>query len=225
MRLRAEYLSGPDLKFLSALDRMRLMERSLRRAEIPFALSVGFNPHIKLSMGTVLPVGLWGGKEYMDVELSQAIKPGEFMDRLNHSLPKGMQINQAVVLTGSQPALMKIINACAYEMAWQSQRVSLEPVIAEIMSKPQLIVRSRGKKKNQEKDLRKGIYKVEWEAEGAIEYIRIWVSVGEPLNIRYDELIDLFSEFGVPPERLLDINRAGNYIYQNGDFISPITQT
>ncbi|HBQ86380.1 MAG TPA: radical SAM protein, partial [Syntrophomonas sp.] len=63
MYLRAEYRLGPELKFLGNLDTMHLMERALRRAGIPYALSEGFNPHIKLSMGTVLPVGLWSEKE------------------------------------------------------------------------------------------------------------------------------------------------------------------
>ena len=63
MRIRAEYSIGPELRFLSNLETMHMMERALRRAGIPFALTEGFNPHIRLSMGTVLPVGLWGKKE------------------------------------------------------------------------------------------------------------------------------------------------------------------
>jgi len=59
MLLRAEYSVGKNLQFLANLDMMHLMERSLRRAGIPCHLTEGFNPHIKLSMGTVLPVGLW----------------------------------------------------------------------------------------------------------------------------------------------------------------------
>jgi radical SAM-linked protein len=57
MRLRVEYSAGPELKFLANLDMMHLMERALRRAGIPYHLSEGFNPHIRLSMGTVLRLG------------------------------------------------------------------------------------------------------------------------------------------------------------------------
>ena len=64
MRVRMEYRVGNDLKFLGNLDMMNLMSRALRRARIPFALSEGFNPHIKFSLGTVLPVGV-GEREYL----------------------------------------------------------------------------------------------------------------------------------------------------------------
>jgi len=70
MRIRAAYRVGEDLKFLGNLDMLNLMGRALRRADVPFALSEGFNPHIKLSLGTVLPVGVWGENEYFDLELS-----------------------------------------------------------------------------------------------------------------------------------------------------------
>ncbi|MDD3890543.1 MAG: TIGR03936 family radical SAM-associated protein, partial [Syntrophomonadaceae bacterium] len=74
MRLRAEYRIGPELKFLANLDMMNVIGRTLRRAAIPYALSEGFNPHIKLSLGTVLPVGLWGEKEYFDLELTMPVE-------------------------------------------------------------------------------------------------------------------------------------------------------
>lgn len=223
MRLRAEYGTGPELKFLAALDRMRLMERSLRRAEIPYALSTGYNPHMKLSMGTVLPVGLWGKKEYLDLDLSQPMEPNDFTVRLNQVLPSGLQVNQTVILSDFQPALMHVINAAAYELVWQSSAISMQQVISKMLSQTRLPIQSRGKKKNVEKDLRRGIYKVEWEAEHMIEYIRIWVGVGEPLNVRYDEIIDLFVSFGVPVDGLLDVYRIGNYVYQNGEYVSPLT--
>ncbi len=68
MRLRAEYSVGRNLQFLANLDMMHLMERALRRAAIPCQLTEGFNPHIKLSMGTILPVGVWGKNEYFDLD-------------------------------------------------------------------------------------------------------------------------------------------------------------
>ena len=78
MRLRAEYRVGSDLRFLSSLGLMHMMERAFRRAEVPYALSEGFNPHIRLSMGTVLPVGIWGEHEYFDLELERDMDEREF---------------------------------------------------------------------------------------------------------------------------------------------------
>jgi radical SAM-linked protein len=84
MRVRMEYRVGNDLKFLGNLDMMNLMSRALRRARIPFALSEGFNPHIKFSLGTVLPIGVWGEREYLGQYISK--------NPIFHNLPPNSNI-------------------------------------------------------------------------------------------------------------------------------------
>ncbi|MDR1160400.1 MAG: TIGR03936 family radical SAM-associated protein [Syntrophomonadaceae bacterium] len=222
MRLRSEFYIGPALKFLSALDMMHLMERSLRRADIPYALSEGFNPHIKLSMGTVLPVGLWGKKEYMDLELRTAMEADVFTDKVNAVLPAGMFINKSVVLADFHPALMKIINAASYGFIWTSSGDYFANLAVELMKRPTLIVKSRGKKKHLDKDLKKGIYKIESKVYDNVEYIKTLVAVGDPINIRYDEILDLFFKHGASAEALINVYRSGNYILKNGELLSPM---
>jgi radical SAM-linked protein len=90
---------------------MHLMSRALRRGNIPYALSSGFNPHIKLSMGTVLPVGLWGEQEYFDLELSQAMDLDEFLRRMQEALPPYLEIRRCWEIGADIPSLMKSINA------------------------------------------------------------------------------------------------------------------
>ena len=60
MRWWIEYEKGPAIRYLSHLDMVRLWERLFRRSGLPLQLTQGFNPHLKISLGTVLPVGLWG---------------------------------------------------------------------------------------------------------------------------------------------------------------------
>ncbi|MDR1616800.1 MAG: TIGR03936 family radical SAM-associated protein [Syntrophomonadaceae bacterium] len=222
MRLRSEFYVGPELKFLSALDMMHLMERSLRRADIPYALSEGFNPHIKLSMGTVLPVGLWGKKEYMDMELRTAMGADVFTDQVNAVLPPGMFINKSIVLADFQPALMKIINAASYGFIWPFSGDYFTNLAAELMERPTLMVKSRGKKKHIDKDLKKGIYKIECKIYDNVEYVKTLVAVGDPLNIRYDEILDLFVKYGASAGSLINVYRSGNYIFKNGELFSPM---
>ena len=100
------------MRFLSNLDMMKLMARALRRARIPFALSKGYNPHIRLSMGTVRPVGLWGEREYFDLELEQEMSTSEFVEKINRTLPPAIQVKACIQIAANTRALMNSIN-CA----------------------------------------------------------------------------------------------------------------
>lgn len=221
MLLRVEYRVGPELKFLANLDMMHLMNRALRRAEIPYALSAGFNPHIKLSMGTVLPVGLWGEREYFDLELSRPMLVEEFTQRMKEALPPYLEVKQCWEIGQDTPSLMKSINAAAYVFVLQPFDLDLGRWREDLLDRESLVVASRGKKKGLDKDLRKGIYKIKLEDDDKIKKVEFRVSVGEPLNVRYDELQELLLNTGIAKESILDIYRSSNYIMQGQQFFSP----
>lgn len=221
MRVRMGYRVGNDLKFLGNLDMMNLMSRALRRARIPFALSEGFNPHIKFSLGTVLPVGVWGEREYLDLELAEEMEPQVLVERLNQVLPPDMEIKHGIKLDEKEPALMKSINAASYDFILNSNE-DYSALPGRIMAEEHLLVKSRGKKKGVDKDLRPGIYKITVTSRGESVIIKVWVNVGEPVNIRYDELKDILIAQGVKPESIVDIYRSGNYIRVGTDFYSPL---
>lgn len=221
MRLRAEYGAGPDLRFLSNLDMMKLMARALRRAEIPFALSEGFNPHIRLSLGTVLPVGLWSICEYFDLELEQEISCSEFIQKLNLCLPPDVKITACIEID-TAPALMKSINCSCYSFIINTPLDVAEQWRDTILKKDELVVKSRGKKKDLDKNLRPGIFKIEVNRWQNFAIIDIWGSVGEPVNVRYDELMELLVLTGIDKEDILDVYRSGNYIRVKDNFFTPL---
>ena len=220
MFIRAEYSVGPDLRFLSNLDMNRMMARTFRRASIPYALSQGFNPHIKFSLGTVLPVGVWGEKEYFDIELSDFLSAPDFIKRLNEVLPSEVFINKALFLPKAPAALMRIINGASYAFVFK-KGYNLAKLREDILRSSSLIVKSRGKKKDIEKDLRPGIFKIEIEHIEDVDVLKLWVATNQPINVRYDELLALFSNFGIDYE-IIDVYRKGNYIRLGEDFYSPL---
>lgn len=222
MLLRCEYHVDSDLRFLSNLDMMHLMERALRRANIPYALSEGFNPHLKLSLGTVLPVGLWGQREYFDLELKSPMDPVDFKARLDQNLPAAMGMNRVNIIDSQSPALMKVINSASYCFVLDAPLNRVEEISQELVTASQLTVRSRGKKKDQMKDLRPGIFKIKVNEIQEFVIMELWVGTGEPVNVRYDELIDLLEKHGIHQNSRKDVYRSGNYIYDNAAFNTPL---
>ena len=75
MRLVVKYTKGEKVKYISHLDFMRLVQRALRRAEIPVAYSKGFNPHPRLSFASALAVGTTSDGEYLDIILEKEMDP------------------------------------------------------------------------------------------------------------------------------------------------------
>ena len=191
MRLRVEYSAGPELKFLANLDMMHLMERALRRAGIPYHLSEGFNPHIRLSMGTILPVGVWGKHEYFDLDLEE-MDQQDFISGMNEVLPAALSITDCQQIEDNAPSLMKIINAAEYTFVISAGN-DLPALINGILNQDSLLVQSRGKNKNVQKDLRPGLYQMNITAADEYDMLSVMVSINEPLNIRYDELQGLSS--------------------------------
>ncbi len=221
MRLRAEYYAGSKLRFLSNLDMKRMMERSLRRSGVPYALSEGFNPQIKLSMGTVLPVGVWGACEYFDIELKEDLEPEAFRDIMNRVFPEDMIINNCAVISDQAPAIMKVINSASYAFLIK-KGYALDNLKEKLINSDSLIVKSRGKKKDVDKDLRPGIFNITVKAGLDFDIIEIWAAAGEPVNIRYDELVDLLTSHGVDYKDIIDMYRLGNYVKINDNFYTPL---
>lgn len=74
-RLRVEYVKQGRLALLSHLEIARALERAVRRADLPFAVSQGFSPHMKIAFGSALPVGVGSSCEIFDLQMTRYVAP------------------------------------------------------------------------------------------------------------------------------------------------------
>jgi radical SAM-linked protein len=86
-RLRVGYRKSGRLRFLSHLEMVRALERGVRRAGLPYAVTGGFNPRMKAAFGPALPVGTASDAEYLDLWLTRYTPPDEAARRMASSLP------------------------------------------------------------------------------------------------------------------------------------------
>lgn len=80
--MRIKYVKRGRLAFLSHLETIRSMERIIRRAQLPYAVTEGFNPHMKVSFGPALPVGAASECEYLDLRLREYLRPELALQRM-----------------------------------------------------------------------------------------------------------------------------------------------
>lgn len=88
--LRIEYQITGRLAYLSHLETIRSVERIIRRAGLPFAITEGFNPHMKIAFGPALPVGAGSQSEYVDVRLKEYVAPEHALTSLQAVAPSNL---------------------------------------------------------------------------------------------------------------------------------------
>lgn len=82
------------IKFVSHLDMFRMMQRAVRRADIPLWYTEGFNPHPYISYLLALPLGVEGVAEPIDIRIIEDISLEEIKTRLNAVMPEGLSITE-----------------------------------------------------------------------------------------------------------------------------------
>ncbi|MFH1458903.1 MAG: TIGR03936 family radical SAM-associated protein [Candidatus Omnitrophota bacterium] len=79
------------MRYISHLDFIRLIYRAIRRADLPFALTLGFNPRPKIKFGQALKLGV---EAEIDVTffLEKEIDKNEFKTKMHKQLHEGIRI-------------------------------------------------------------------------------------------------------------------------------------
>lgn len=110
VRTRMTYSKRGDARWLSHRNVMDLLARALRAAGVPVCFTEGFNPHVRLSMGPALPLGVEALAEPFDVELRGGVEPG-MLSRANRLLPEGLEITSCTPLPEGSSGLGKTLSA------------------------------------------------------------------------------------------------------------------
>ena len=92
INLRARFEKSGRAVFISHLDLMRTMQRTLKRSKIPVWYTEGFNPHIYLNFPLALSLGVTGRSEFMDFAVTEPTDFESLRNCLNEEMPEGLKI-------------------------------------------------------------------------------------------------------------------------------------
>jgi len=115
-RLRVRYARRGRLRFTSHRDVARVLERALRRADVPIAFSAGFSPHPKLSYVGACPTGVASEAEYLELGLAVACEPVAVLTALDAALPPGLDVLEVVEAAPGEPSLPDRIDASRWRI-------------------------------------------------------------------------------------------------------------
>ncbi len=116
MRIRITFSKVGALRYTGHLDLHRLWERAARRAELPLAYSQGFHPQPKMNIAAALPLGFSSRCEILDMRLEHDIPLDGLREKLQDTLPTGIQVSTVEVVDDRAPALQTLVTAAEYEV-------------------------------------------------------------------------------------------------------------
>lgn len=91
-RLRMAFQKQGRAAMLSHLEVAHAMERVIRRAQLPYAVTNGFSPHMRISFGAALPVGVGSVREYLDVWLTERVDPVAALRSMQAGCPPALMV-------------------------------------------------------------------------------------------------------------------------------------
>jgi radical SAM-linked protein len=130
-RLRLRYAKLGRVRFTSQRDLARVMERAMRRAQLPLAHSAGFSPRPLMSFGLALPTGCASRAEFLDLRLDASAtgdvavvdavhadlgELARLVRDLSALLPEGIDVTAAAALDGAEPSLQEAVASCDWEL-------------------------------------------------------------------------------------------------------------
>ena len=125
-KLRVRYRKEGRLAYLGHLEVIQTVERSIRRAGLPYAVSQGFSPRMRVGYSSALPVGTTSRCEWYDLLLTELVPAPEAAERLVAATPVDLAPARAGYVDVRTPALTAQITRLRY-------RVVLHPAEGEAL--------------------------------------------------------------------------------------------
>ena len=141
-----------ELKYVSHLETVRMLERSFRRANLPLVFSQGFNPHANISSALPLSVGVESVYEVFEVDMED-FDISAFMNSQKRYLPQDLEI-LAIKKSEDKNSLMSKVAAAKYAIEIEDMMFNLPRFLEFTDAKSYMIKKINKKGKMREIDIR-----------------------------------------------------------------------
>ena len=115
-RLRVRYGKRDRLKYLGHLEVIHTIERIVRRAGLPYAVTQGFSPHMRVGFSSALPVGTSSTCEWYDLFMTEFVALDEAFERLVAASPADLAPIEAAYIDVRTPALTAQLTRLSYRI-------------------------------------------------------------------------------------------------------------
>ena len=246
MKIRVSYSKLGKIRFTGHRDVAHMWERTMRKAGIAVAMSVGFTPRPKMSFGLALPTGAESLIELIDITLD----PNSGMtvddldsiaDQLSASLPVGMRVTGIRECAGTEVSLQEGVVATTWLMlvAEPVDGPDIESAIERVNNSAEVLLMRERKGEKHLDNIRPGILELRSaDAELMSSLPADWIgeSVGHAVvavlttsgrGIRPTELVEVLVPESDPPinpwDHLNRVLRINQWIERDGERVDVLT--
>ena len=186
--LRATFKKGEALRYTGHLDILRTFVRGMRRAEIPFKYSEGFNPHAVMSFALPLGVGTTSDCEIVEIQMKEQIPVEDFIKAVNEKMPP----DSIEVLYGEySDAKTPVIVKAEYVIDYENDKDVDYAEIEEALSGKEILIEKKSKRQMKEINLSDHIFESKIEKKDDKSFtLYVTVSAGNTFNIKPQLLTD-----------------------------------
>ncbi|HKK99125.1 MAG TPA: TIGR03960 family B12-binding radical SAM protein [Desulfotignum sp.] len=160
------YAKLADARFFGHLELATIVQRAVRRASLAVKYSKGFNPSMRLSFDSALPVGMESEEEICHIFLDRKLAPETIQDALNRQLPPGLTVTDC---RRTRQEKTNAAAACVYQVRLPETSLDADTV-DRFMAKDAFVVEDLTKKgKIRKTDLRQSVAALHWKTPHTLE--------------------------------------------------------
>jgi len=132
LRYRAVYSKRGKARYLSHIDLIHVIQRSYRRAGVEVRKTRGFHPKMDFTYGPALPLGMEALREVLEFRAARRLEAGEFLARVNKSLPPGIRFSSLERIEAASPSLHNAMDKLVYSLDWKSDALGRARSAADV---------------------------------------------------------------------------------------------
>lgn len=211
MDVRMSFEKTGMAKFISHLDTVRLITRSMKRACVPIWFTEGFNPHAFLTFAMPLSLGFESYCETVDFRLMEEMDLGELAKKINDALPVDVTVKEIYVYETSP----NDIRWAEYKIIFNNPDKALLETAEKILSSDEIIVEKKAKqgrkKVAKEVNIKEHIKSFELSKDNGKLILNTVLSSGTSININPMLLIGALVKNTNTDEQDVDVIKIESY--------------
>jgi len=225
VRYSIKFSKESGIKFVSHLDLAKTIQRIVKRSGLPIKYSKGFNPHMAISIGQPLSVGMYSIGEYLDMEFTERLEEEFIKDTLNANLPSGIKIHEVVFIEEREnvknpPQAMAAVEEAEYEIRIRYvDNKNLKEELEELLAVEEWRIVKKSKSGEKEVDIKLMVKDFHYSILEEVLFIGATISCGSKENLSAQlvaEFINVHTT-GVNKEAFVDIKRIEMFAYKNNE--------
>ncbi len=206
-----EHIKKGNISYVSHIDSMRVLQRTLIRANINVKLSEGFNPHPVTYTSHPLPLGVESEQEFF-VIANDDMSAEQVLNAFNNNIPSGMLAVKCYDCI-KNPNFAKNVNYCEYLVKGNFLQYKKE--IENFQNEKCWLIKYDFKGTEKEQDIAPLIHSLKVYNKGLVMII----ATGNP-NLRPDRVVSAICDKLALSQKAFDIVRTKQLVINNDKILT-----